>query len=965
MVLDCYYQVDLSPSSNDPDELAVGAIMQGNSCFARFQALGNVEDISQAIACYTYSVRHFHADISMVRGLLNTLAGFYSCRFDLTGQQSDIDEAITTQHLALTYFFDDDPQKAECLSNLGFWYKEKYEYFGALSDVEASIDFGTQAVSLSLGGHPDRPGRLCNLGTAYSCRYERLGNPKDLNHAISIHREAVSLCDQDGECLPLCLDSLGNSLAMQFECSEHVTDIDEVIACHAQAVELTPEEHPERRDRLNNLGNAYGRRFGRLGQLADLEQSIEYLQETVSMTPEEHIDYPERLENLGSSMMCRFDRLGDLEDLNQGISCYEETVSLTLPDHEKRHSRLKHLGLVVLKRYERLYHLEDLSLAICYLTEALTHTPDNHITLPDQFANLGQALRERYLLTGQIRDLDEALNLFTKANESTPDGHADKPARLQVLANVFLSRSGSSQNNRVNINQAVTYYSQALALVPKDHPNFLFTLRSYANGLSERYALQGNVADIDQAIECHRQVLSLVPQDHADRAVCYSGLGIALTDRFLGLDKVEDLEESIACLTKAVDLTPEHHSSLPGRLFDLARCLMCQENVRQTPANLAQALSCFEQSLSLTPEGHPSRVTLFNTMGILTERRYHRYTADSGDLVQSISFYKSAALSESGKALALLHAAHNWARVAALLNGSPSFEAYSRAMALLPRVAWLGITVFERYESIPAVSNVVMEAVSTAIAHGKHAVALEWLEEGRCIVWNQMTLLRTPIDGLRQANPDLANEIEQVARRLDRAGTVKLERINAGPQHEQSLEEATQLHRRLAEQWDELLARVRLIPEFQDFLMPKQITSFAHAARDRTIVVISVHTSRCDALALLPGSGQITHVPLLEFSYEKAALAQKQLVSSLHDQGLRQRGVKVARAKSKDSFEWVLALLWTDVVKPVLDSLGYSKPGTANELPHVTWCTTGPLAFLPLHAAGLYDVPHSRVFDFV
>ena len=35
-------------------------------------------------------------------------------------------------------------------------------------------------------------------------------------------------------------------------------------------------------------------------------------------------------------------------------------------------------------------------------------------------------------------------------------------------------------------------------------------------------------------------------------------------------------------------------------------------------------------------------------------------------------------------------------------------------------------------------------------------------------------------------------------------------------------------------------------------------------------------------------------------------------------------------------------------------------------LPHVTWCATGPLTQLPLHAAGLYDDPSGpRAFDFV
>lgn len=36
----------------------------------------------------------------------------------------------------------------------------------------------------------------------------------------------------------------------------------------------------------------------------------------------------------------------------------------------------------------------------------------------------------------------------------------------------------------------------------------------------------------------------------------------------------------------------------------------------------------------------------------------------------------------------------------------------------------------------------------------------------------------------------------------------------------------------------------------------------------------------------------------------------------------------------------------------------------ANDLPHITWCTTGPLSFLPLHAAGNYNSPGASLFDF-
>ncbi|KAF8595174.1 hypothetical protein BDV93DRAFT_548939 [Ceratobasidium sp. AG-I] len=59
-----------------------------------------------------------------------------------------------------------------------------------------------------------------------------------------------------------------------------------------------------------------------------------------------------------------------------------------------------------------------------------------------------------------------------------------------------------------------------------------------------------------------------------------------------------------------------------------------------------------------------------------------------------------------------------------------------------------------------------------------------------------------------------------------------------------------------------------------------------------------------------------------------------------------------------------MSVLWTDVIKPVIDFLGYAQNPPSGDLPHVTWCATGPLSFLPLHAAGDYE-SQCMVFDYV
>ncbi|EUC62842.1 CHAT domain protein, partial [Rhizoctonia solani AG-3 Rhs1AP] len=60
----------------------------------------------------------------------------------------------------------------------------------------------------------------------------------------------------------------------------------------------------------------------------------------------------------------------------------------------------------------------------------------------------------------------------------------------------------------------------------------------------------------------------------------------------------------------------------------------------------------------------------------------------------------------------------------------------------------------------------------------------------------------------------------------------------------------------------------------------------------------------------------------------------------------------------------VLATLWYNVVKPILDHLGYMDKNASANLPHITWCPTSTLSFLPLHAAGDYGQSGCRVFDY-
>jgi len=126
-------------------------------------------------------------------------------------------------------------------------------------------------------------------------------------------------------------------------------------------------------------------------------------------------------------------------------------------------------------------------------------------------------------------------------------------------------------------------------------------------------------------------------------------------------------------------------------------------------------------------------------------------------------------------------------------------------VGLVPQIAWVGYTLAGRHSQLEDISDLPREAAAAAIHKGQPDLALAWLEEGRSVVWNQLVSLRTPADELRQAHPDLYTKFENIARQLDRAGTREQSTLPPELEGRILLEEETQKHHRLAENWSRQL----------------------------------------------------------------------------------------------------------------------------------------------------------------
>ncbi|CUA67095.1 Coiled-coil domain-containing protein 136 [Mus musculus] [Rhizoctonia solani] len=580
--------------------------------------------------------------------------------------------------------------------------------------------------------------------------------------------------------------------------------------------------------------------------------------------------------------------------------------------------------------------------------------------MPRRYGNLGVSYKDRYRRLGDLVDLEKAIECKSRALALTPDGHPDMPSRHASLGVSYTDRY-QRLGELVDLEKAIESNSLALDLTPDGRPD---TARRHANlGVSyrDRYQRLGELADLDRAIECKSRALALTRNGHPDLSRRHASLGVSYGDRYRRLGELADLEKAMECDSRALALTPENHPDMSRRHASLGVSYRDRYQCLSELADLEKSMKCFSRALELTPNDHPDLLwQCFNYA--LTLLALYNHTSEASHLENTLRSFRKATQLLTGAPRVKFKYALKWANLASQDPALNLIEAYQTAVDLLPQFIWLGATANQRYTDLSMTENLAIKACSAAVRSSDYSLALEWLEHARCVVWSQSIMLRSPLDLLRASHPDLAARLQSVADELHTCGfqthTPKL-----APHDKATIEDVGQQRRRLAGEYNNLLAQTRQIPGFETFLQPIKATELMRVARNGPVVVINCG-DQCDALVILPGHNDVKYLALPTFTEHKAQQARAQLETSLRQRRLRQRGIKImGQLGYEDGMEDVLKTLWTDVVKPVLDYLGYKDNISHEQLPHITWCPTGPLSFLPLHAAGDYSQPRSRVFN--
>ena len=767
----------------------------------------------------------------------------------------------------------------------GMILQKRFEQSGDIDEISNAISARQRRVQLTPDGHADMPSQLYNLGNSFLCRFERAGDPADISNAISNYQRAVELTPEGHTDMPGRLNNLGNSHLRRFESTGDLVDITDAISAYQKAIRLTPDGHADMLNQLSNLGDSYSLCFESTGDLTYITNAISTHQRVVQLTSNGHADLPKHLNSLGTSLLNRFQRTCDVTDITNAISAHQRATQLTPDGHAEMPGRLNNLGNSFLCRFERTGDLTDIASAISTHQRAVDLTPDGHIYMPSRLNNLGNSFLRRFGRTGDPTDIAKAISAHQRAIQLTPDGHADMPSWLGNLGISF----------------------------------------------SRRFGRTGDLTDITDAISAHQRAVELTPDGHADMPSQLNNLGTSFVGRFERTGNLTDIADAISAHQRAVELTPDGHADMPGRLNNLGNSFSRRFEQTADFADIAKAISAHRRAVQLTPDGHADMPGRLNNLGNSFLCRLKR-TGDLSDSLEASSNYQRSVAQKSGPPSVRLLAARHWAQLSISRNPTDSLRAYGDLVNLLSEIAGMNRTIQQRHSSLVDISRLTATAASAAVSQGEVAMALEWLEQGRCLVWSQLNQLRTPVDNLRTANHLLADRFLHVSQALELSGSrqeLTPLAIHGTISQKIALEDEARTHIMLAQEWDQLLDKIRKIPGFSNFLRPRPTSSIMKdLPRNGPIILINVHEDRCDALALVRGSNKPLHIPLEHLTHKNASQLKdrlhKYLVSGRYLMRDADRGPREVRdSEEKSDLNEILQELWLRVVKPILDALSY------------------------------------------
>ena len=294
-----------------------------------------------------------------------------------------------------------------------------------------------------------------------------------------------------------------------------------------------------------------------------------------------------------------------------------------------------------------------------------------------------------------------------------------------------------------------------------------------------------------------------------------------------------------------------------------------------------------------------------------------------------------------------------WAYSARTIRHPSTSTAYETALLLMQDVAPFSPTLQLQHATLSTIPDffhgMPLDYASYQVERGELEHAIETLERGRALLWSEMRHLRTSIDPLLDADPELGHKFAALNRDLDDLTK------SIAPIHKLNMEDAVaddlragdqfgSLFRRqrgLLKERDKLTSQIRTLPGFDRFMTFPLFDTLRSAASSGPVIIVNHSKHRSDILIILHDAPP-SLIPTPDDFYNSANRLKDKLLASRAKDGLDSREYDKTLAS-------VLAELYELVGKPVIDRLRQLRVPDGSR---IWWCPTSVFCSLPLHAMG-------------
>lgn len=799
--------------------------------------------------------------------------------------------------------------------------------------------------------HPQRAYMCYELGNVEMARFDATGDLQHLDDAIDAQRAMVA----DGSPEPGWWFLLGASLMQRFRLTGIRKYLDEAIDATATDIRLMPPGHPTRPGVLGSLGSMLLARYAAGRDPADLDAALSAALEAERTVPPGHPQYAELHDN---ARMLR-------QLHHQAMNGAAEPPSALLRREAVAPGALPALATALVARFVRLGDPDDLEAGLRFAVEAVTLLPGDAAAL----AALSAARYAYALRSADPARLTAAVDAATAALDATAPDDPERAQRLDALAVVLRIRF-ESQGGIEDLEAALTAARAAVAAAEPESRLHAAAQSNLGAALLARFVTLRRPEDIDDAVTAGREAARHAPAGR-DAGHARTNLAAALQTRYDIRGERADLDEAVAALEAATAETPATDVNFPVMRLKLAVALRERGGAEDLDAAVSLLrgmiaehgeLAAGAEDLAAVP-GDQNTAHAYAELGYTLEERF----ASGGgpgpqDLYDAGRAFRLAAATTGASTRTRLFTAFHWGGTGMVRgDAEDALAGYRTAVEeLLPRLADRGLTRASRLAQIAQVPLLAGNAAAAAIAAGDLPGAVCLLEQGRSVIWSQLVQTRTDRTELRDQHPALADEFDAVCAALegDRPPGAGGEPAGGPVRGEQPWQ--------LSARFDALVDRIRRLRHFERFLAPPDFEELRRAADGGPVAVINVSTHRCDALLLRsePGAPAVELVPLpgvTSAEVERRAAEFVTAVDRLSRPGLDPEALALSGTVT-ETLRW----LGEEITGPVLAALGFDReagasPSPERTLPRLWWCPTGPLALLPLHAAGPRTGP--RVVD--